>query len=264
MIIDGRKIANDIFLETASAVQSLDRVLSLTAIVCAPNFETKRYLEMKKTKATKVGIALRVIELPEAATTADAVACVLAAVPNTDGIVLQLPLPAHINREIVLQAIPTELDPDGFSFGTVAGACLPPVVGAIKEIAGRNDIALHTKKIVVLGHGRLVGAPTALWLRQIGAEVAVLSQNDGRHLESLRQADVVVSGIGQAHFITKSMVKDGAIVFDAGTSEDGGVLVGDVHPDVADVASLFTPVPGGIGPITIACLLQNLVSLYRQ
>jgi len=116
---------------------------------------------------------------------------------------------------------------------------------------------------VILGNGRLVGAPAAEYARKAGAIVTVLTKETYSE-KLLLAADIIVSGIGQPHFIKAVNVKEGVVIFDAGTSEDGGVLVGDVDPQVAEKASLITLVPGGIGPITIACLLRNLVQLARQ
>lgn len=262
--LDGNKIARDIFAETAAIVKKLDKAPVLVAITCAPNFETQKYLEMKKSKAAEIGVSLRVVELPVEATTEDAVNCVRAVSPEVDGIVVQLPLPAHIDREVVLSAVPVDLDPDGFSYDGSDNTCLPPVVGVIKEILEREKIDITGKKVVVLGEGRLVGLPAAVWLKKMGADVHVLLETDTNHNSVIKQADIIVSGIGRPNFITPDMVKEGVVVLDAGTSEDGGILVGDVHPDVAQLASLFTPVPGGIGPITIALLLRNLVSLVSQ
>jgi methylenetetrahydrofolate dehydrogenase (NADP+)/methenyltetrahydrofolate cyclohydrolase len=102
------------------------------------------------------------------------------------------------------------------------------------------------------------------FLNSVGAQVTISTEHDSTQAQQLKNADVIISGIGEPHFITAEKVKHGAVVFDAGTSEDGGLMVGDVPPDVAHQAALFTPVPGGIGPITIALLLRNLVSLMRS
>lgn len=263
-LVEGKKIAQEIFEEITLEVQKLQKAPVLVAVTCAPNFETQKYLEMKKAKASQVGIALRVVELSGDATTKDAIDCINAVSAEADGIVLQLPVPAQIDREVVLQAIPSALDPDCFSYDGSTDFCLPPVVGVIKEILDREAVSVVGKKVVVLGQGRLVGAPAALWLRKMGADVQVLLESDTTHNSVIKQADIIVSGIGQPNFITPDMVKEGVIVLDAGTSEDGGVLTGDAHPDVAQVASIFTPVPGGIGPITIAILLRNLVSLATR
>lgn len=264
MIVDGKKIAADIYVSVANEVAALKTAPVLAAITCAPNFETQKYLALKKRKAQEVGIVLRVIELPEQVTTEEAVACVKQVAAEVDGVVVQLPFPIHIDREVVLAAVPIDKDPDGFSYATVSDACVPPVVGAIKEIASYYHIPLTEKNVLVLGQGRLVGAPAVRFLRQAGAEVVVSNEGDTDQVAKLRAADIVVSGVGQPHFITPDKVKPGVVVFDAGASEDGGVMVGDVHPEVASLAALFTPVPGGIGPITVALLLQNVLKLTKK
>ncbi len=263
MIIDGRAVAKAMYDEVAREVSLLARPPVLVAITCAPNFETRKYLELKKQKAAAVGITLRVVELPETVSTEEAIACVKAVAPDVDGIVVQLPFPKHIDRETVLAAVPISKDPDGFGYGSTPKGCMPPVTRAIVEIAKTYTVDFLHKDIVVLGEGRLVGKPTAQYLRQKGALVQVLTE-ETFSCDAIQAADILITGIGRPHFITPDMVKDGVVVFDAGTSEDGGVMVGDVHPAVADKAALFTPVPGGIGPITVAVLLQNLVSLMRQ
>ena len=262
MIVDGKEIAKEIYASVKAEVALLSRPPIMAAITCAPNFETRKYLELKKRKAEEVGITLRVVELPETATTAEAVACVEAVVSQVDGVVVQLPLPVQIDREAVLAAVPTAKDPDGFSYGIDSGACLPPVVGAIDAIAKKHQVDFKNMHTVVLGQGRLVGAPAARFLRDGGAKVTTLTEADKDNLSALNEADCVVTGIGKPHYVTSDMVKEGVLIFDAGTSEDGGVVVGDVDPAVAQKAYVYTPVPGGIGPLTIAILLQNLVALY--
>lgn len=264
MVVDGKAIAAAIYTETTAQVRGLSRAPVMAAITCAPNFETKKYLDLKLRKAAEVGVTLRVVELPETVTTEEAIACVTAVANDVDGVVVQLPFPSHIDREAVLAAVPVEKDPDGFSYGKSEGACVPPVVGAIAEIASRHGLTFDGKRVVVLGQGRLVGAPAAEFLERAGAFVKTFTETDGDPREALRAAEVLVTGIGHPYFVTPDMVPEQIAVFDAGTSEDGGVVVGDVHPDVAEKASLFTPVPGGIGPITVAILLRNLVSLIRQ
>lgn len=264
MIVDGKRIASEIYEVVTKEVAGMNTAPILAAITCAPNFETKRYLELKKRKAAEVGITLRVIELLETATTEEVVTCVLKVASEADGVVVQLPFPPHIDREKVLAAVPIDKDPDGFAYVENSLACLPPVVGAIKEIAEYYSCSFTDKQVLVLGQGRLVGAPAARFMRAAGAQVTISTKHDETQATQLLEADVIVSGIGEPHFITVNKIKHGAVVFDAGTSEDGGLMVGDVHPDVAHVATLFTSVPGGIGPITIALLLRNLVSLAKK
>jgi methylenetetrahydrofolate dehydrogenase (NADP+)/methenyltetrahydrofolate cyclohydrolase len=263
MVIDGKAIAIDILESVATEVTKLSRAPRMDAVTCAPNFETKKYLQMKKQKATSVGIVLKVTELSVDSTTEDIIRCVKTIAKESDGIVIQLPLPNHIDREKVLAEIPVTKDPDGFYYGSSDLALMPPVVGAIDEISRREKIDWRGKQVVIMGMGRLVGIPATQYAKQAGAIVSVLTK-DTYDENILSKADIVVSGIGQPHFIKPENIKEGVVIFDAGTSEEGGVLMGDVDPRVASKASLLTPVPGGIGPITIAYLLRNLVELVRQ
>lgn len=262
MIVDGKVLAQDILEQLKKDLQSAPR-LTLAVVTCAPNFETQKYLEMKKRRATAVAISLNIVELPVDSTTEQAIECIQAVAKESDGVVVQLPLPEQINRDAVLQAVPFNKDPDGFSYGEKRDRLLPPVVGAIDEISKVHELEWKNKKVVILGQGKLVGIPAARYARKRGAHVRVFEKRT-LDVTSLKTADIIISGTGQPKFILPEMVTPGVVVFDAGTSEEGGELVGDMHPDVANVASLYTPVPGGIGPLTIALLLRNLYQLNRQ
>ena len=263
MLVDGKKIAGDLLARVRNDVQSLSKAPRLSVLTCAPNFETQKYLAMKKSKAAAVGIAMNVVELPEDTTTKAAVASLVQMAADSDGVVVQLPLPAQIDVDEVLRAIPIAKDPDGFHYCETASSCLSPVVGAIDEISRIHSLDWAGKQVVVLGEGRLVGLPALRYAKQKKAVVTVMNK-DSFDSGSLMKADIIVSGMGVPKRIVSSMVQPGVVVFDAGTSEDGGVLVGDVDPDVEEVATLVTPVPGGIGPITIAYLLHNVTALASR
>ncbi len=263
MVVDGKEIAKDLLEKVAQEVLLVSRTPRMAVITCNPNFETRKYLEMKAKKAESVGVELAVKKFPSSATTEMIVEYISTITKFTDGIVVQLPLPKQIDRDIVLAAVPVNKDPDGFSYGVVADACFSPVVGAIDEISTKYKVEWQGKKVVVLGKGRLVGLPAIKYAEAKGGDVSVLAEKTYDEVV-LKEADIIVSGIGQPHFIKPELVKEGVIIFDAGTSEDGGVLVGDVDVKTFSKTSLVTPVPGGIGPITIAYLLSNLVKLARQ
>ena len=141
---------------------------------------------------------------------------------------------------------------------------MPPVVGAIAEILKRESVSVKDKNVVVIGKGALVGEPAAVWFKQQGARVVVLDRKTKNISMVTKDADIIVSGAGVPSLITADMLSDGVIFFDAGTSESGGVLKGDASPECALKCSIFTPVPGGIGPITIAVLLRNVVEQVLQ
>jgi len=263
MLVDGKTIAKEILNEVAHQVALLPVAPRLAVITCAPNFETQKYLEMKRQKASSVGVVLNVVELPSNAETNDVIDSVQSLCREADGIIVQLPLPKQIDREKVLDAIPVGKDPDGFKYSNNEEACLSPVVGAIDLISQKHSIDWLDKKVVVLGQGVLVGLPATTYAKKKGGDVIVMVEEDFDR-SMLRTADIIISGVGKPQLISKEDVKEGVIIFDGGTSEDGGILVGDVDTNVASIASLFTPVPGGIGPITIAYLFRNLVQLVRQ
>ena len=260
--VDGKEIARKIVSETSEIVSTLTSSPKLGIVTCAPNFETRKYLALKKKKAAAAGIAVVILELPETATTEDVLNSLRSVLPNVDGVVVQLPLPSGIDTNKIISAIPAEKDPDGFA--AEESLVLAPVPGAIAAIAHEHKVSFKDKKVVVLGYGRLVGEPVARFAEAAGANVSVMTIETGVNKEILQSADIIVTGIGSPKFVTADMVREDVVVFDAGTSEDGGDLVGDVHPDVYKKAALYTPVPGGIGPVTIAVLLRNLIFLKRR
>ena len=260
-IVDGRKIAQVISGEVATQVSLLAEAPKLTVIACNPNFETQKYLEMKKAKAESLGIELSVLVLPKESDTDILVKTVKKSSQTVAGIVVQLPLPAHIDTAAVLAAIPVTHDVDAFYYQGSDSSILPPVVGAIDEISKRHDIIWSGKQVVIFGLGRLVGAPTLQYAKNRGAVVTVITKESENINDLTKTADIIILGVGKPNLLKAEMVKEGVVVFDAGASEDGGLLVGDASPAVAEKAALFTPVPGGIGPITIALLFRNLLKL---
>lgn len=267
MSIDGAAIARDIEEETMEWVRALGRTVRLSIFTCEPNLATKRFLELKSMQAEKLGVTLSVEECASESTTEDIVRAVSEAAKTADGIIVQLPLPSHIDTASVLAEIPAHRDVDaigeeaGRMFAEGHGPVLPPVVGAIAEIAKRRGCEIEGKHAVVVGEGKLVGAPAALWLAQNGAHVCTINKRTEHIEQHTRKADILVLGAGSPGLITPDMIKEGAMIFDAGSSEDTGKLVGDADPACAEKASLFTPVPGGIGPITVALIFKNLLTL---
>ncbi len=260
-IVDGRKIAQDIADEVAMQISLLAEAPKLRVIACDPNFETRKYLEMKRVKAESLGIELSVLILPKESDTASLVEAVRKSSQTFSGIVVQLPLPTHIDTVAVLAAIPTTHDVDAFYYQGDNDSILPPVVGAIDEISKHYDVVWSGKQVVIFGKGRLVGAPALHYAKNRGAVVTVITEESKNVGELTTEADIIILGVGKPGLLTADMVKEGVVVFDAGASEDGGLLVGDASPTVAEKAALFTPVPGGIGPITIALLFRNLLKL---
>ena len=262
MVIDGRAYSTDILTAVRARTAALSRAPRLGIIVCAPNFETTKYLELKRKKAAEVGIETNVVEMASSSTTDDVLCSVEGLISSVDGVIVQLPLPPHIDTARVLFAVPTSHDADALNPGT--SAVLSPVAGAIAYILTHNDVDVRGAHVSILGYGKLVGMPAAVWFRALGATVDVVTRDTPDIAAHTRTADIVVCGAGVPGLLTPDMVKDGVVILDAGTSEEGGVLRGDADPACAEKASLFTPVPGGIGPMTVALLLQNVTELAER
>ena len=294
MIVDGKAIAEELKNELRIMNHELRKQLRLAIILVAcsvidsevaqtrgeqtregdpstklrASSPSSKFVEMKKKFGEGVGIETKVYEFGENVSTTE-LRKELAEIcgdKKNDGVIIQLPLPPQINTQYILDGIPIEKDVDVLSakamgkFMTGRGI-LPPVVGAVKEILERHNVEVKGKNVVVLGAGKLVGAPVATWLMQQGATVSVLNEFSHDSEFIIHNSDIITSGVGKPGILTAQMVKDGVVIIDAGTSEQSGKLIGDVSPDVANKASLFTPVPSGVGPITVAMLFKNLFAL---
>lgn len=257
MQVDGRAIAQELLQQLTDTVGDFAVPPSLGIVVCAPDVVTQQYLRLKQAKAEAVGVVVQVTMLPASATTAETVAAVEELATTVDGLVVQLPLPVTIDRDQVLGAIPATLDVDALRPGV--SDFLSPVVRAIAEILHRHTVALEEKTALVFGAGRLVGRPVAEWLKTQEVTVRVVTDDDAIEPEAIQAADIIVLGAGQPGLLTPEMITTDTIVLDAGTSESSGRIRGDADPACATKAALYTPVPGGIGPITVATLLANVV-----
>lgn len=266
-IVHGREIASEILTSVQGVAGG--RTPVVRAIVIAPSAATESYLRIKTLKAEEAGMHLQLIRMENDATAEDLIHKI--ALPEADAIIVQLPLPPGMNERAVLDAIPTDKDADVLSRAAYErflkdepGALMPPVVCAVAEILERANVLVGGKRAVVIGNGRLVGAPVQAWLTREGAEVSVLTEEDfDEKKDSLKEADIVVSGAGSPHLITPDLLTSGVVLIDAGTSESNGAIVGDFDPACADIASVFTPVPGGVGPVAVACLFRNVAELIR-
>jgi methylenetetrahydrofolate dehydrogenase (NADP+)/methenyltetrahydrofolate cyclohydrolase len=221
-------------------------------------------LALKRRQAERLGIVVSIIVLDAESTTAAVIQQILNQTEKTDGLLVQLPLPTQISTAAVLQAIPRNKDVDAVHFDGTDMTVLPPVVGAIAEICLTENCTFAEKKVVIVGEGKLVGAPVKMWCEANGWPVQMVNEYTPEPQNIYRTADVLVLGAGKAGLITANMINAGVYIFDAGAAEDNGKLVGDADPACAEKAALFTPVPGGIGPITVAVLMRNLVSLHKN
>jgi methylenetetrahydrofolate dehydrogenase (NADP+) / methenyltetrahydrofolate cyclohydrolase len=269
MVIDGRAIAATVLARARERASTLPHPPRIAAIVANETPATRSYLSIKEKRAEDAGCVLAIERLPESSDTAALRAAVERSV--ADAIIVQLPLSSAVDARMVCDAITSAQDADVLSAAARSAfmrgdeqALLPPVVGALVEILSRAGVEAEGKKAVVVGSGYLVGMPAAAWLAQQGAQVVSVNQKSGDLAAALKDADLVVLGAGSPHLVTPGMLKKGVVLIDAGTSESGGVTVGDADPACAATCSVFTPVPGGVGPIAVAKLFENAVILAER
>ncbi len=268
MIIDGRKIKEEILKEVKDGIEKLSFVPLFCDVLVGDDTVSAQYVRMKAKNAESVGIKFRSANFPASITTTELIQEIenLNRVPHMCGIIVQLPLPEHIDKQVVLDAILPTLDVD--CLGTVASEKFYnnenptgfPTALACMRVLDEVGLNLEDKNIVVLGRGTLVGKPVAHLIQAKNLSVTVVNSKTENADEIMKNADVIISGIGKGKFITGDKIKEGAVIIDAGTSEDNGGVVGDVDLDsVISVASFVSPTPGGVGPVTVAMLLKNVL-----
>ncbi|QQR64870.1 bifunctional 5,10-methylenetetrahydrofolate dehydrogenase/5,10-methenyltetrahydrofolate cyclohydrolase [Candidatus Kaiserbacteria bacterium] len=228
MIVDGRKIAEAVFAKIRTDVSLLSRAPRLVVISCAPTPETERYLALKQKKAAEVGIITEVLRFDATATTEEIVAASREAEKHADGIIMQLPLPATIDTPRVLAAISPAFDVDALNPETTT--FLSPVVGAIHEILVTHGITATKKNVTIIGSGKLVGLPAHAWFSAQEAQMSIVTKDTVDIGFYTRVADIIVCGAGVPGLLTPDMVKEGVIILDAGTSEEGESCVGMLTP----------------------------------
>ncbi len=261
-LIDGKKIKDEILAELKEKFSIIGGAV-LAVVWVGDDPATAKFVEYKKKVAEKIGVDLRLFEYEDTISQEDLEQGVNRLIIDREisGIIVQLPLPKQIDVDKIISLIPPEKDVDALSKDPKVKS---PVVGAVEEILERYKVSLTSNKFVVAGQGKLVGRPVTIWLASRGAEVSVFDRQTKDTNSLLIQADVIISGMGQPEFIIPSMVKDDVILIDAGTSEQGGRLAGDIDPACAAKAKLFTPVPGGLGPVVLAKLFENLWKLSNS
>lgn len=233
----------------------------LAVILVGENPESLVYIRAKEKIALRLGIGFRLYHFSQIVPQNEII--YLLEQLNNDksisGIIVQLPLPPKFNTQEMLDSISPQKDIDGFS-----GNFSSPAAAAIINILKYYDIDLSDKKIVLLGHGRLVGQPLEKFFQKKGINVQVCDK-ETQHLEHFtKNADLLISATGRAGLIRSEMIKKGAIIIDAGTAEIGGKISGDVDKSVYAKTAAITPVPGGVGPVTVACLMENLVAAVKR
>ena len=267
-IIDGRKIRDEILAGLKGRVAALPFTPVFCDILVGNDPASRQYVDMKDRVAESLGIEAYGAQFPEEITTEELVIemAKIAALPGMAGLIVQLPMPAHIDIRSVLDAVPLALDVDALSteasdlFYSNEPVFVFPTAAAVMAIIDSLDMPLLDMSVCMIGKGMLVGKPVAHMLLSRGMSVDVIDSSTEGKEEIVRMADIVISATGQAGLVTGEMVKDDVIVIDAGTSESGGDIAGDVdRASVEKVARLLSPVPGGVGPVTVAMLMLNVV-----
>ena len=275
-LIDGKAIAGEVRAQCAresAALQEKGVFPSLTVILVGEDPASQVYVRNKERACKACSIRSRVIRLPRDASQQalmDAIASVNAD-ESIHGLLVQLPLPAHLDEQAALLAIDPRKDVDGFhpmNAGLLLEgqhALTPCTPTGCIELLRRAGVSMDGARAVVLGRSNIVGKPMALMLLRENCTVTVCHSHTKNLAEITREADILVCAIGRARFVTADMVKPGAAVIDVGINRlPDGALCGDADESVASVAGYLTPVPGGVGPMTVACLMKNTIEAAKR
>ena len=273
-IIDGKKIAQELRKKIAEEVKTLDRPPGLAVILVGEDPASRIYVRNKELACIEAGFYSDKIKKSENITEEELLKEVdrLNDNPNIDGILVQLPLPAHIDSNKVLERISPLKDVDGFCSENIGKLMQnkpylrPCTPRGVMTMLATTGIELKGKDCVVIGASNIVGRPMAIELLNKGATVTICNSKTKDTAAKVKQADVVVVGVGIPKLVKGDWVKDGAIVIDVGINRlDDGTLCGDVDFEaIKDKAGGITPVPGGVGPMTIATLLENTLMAYKK
>jgi methylenetetrahydrofolate dehydrogenase (NADP+) / methenyltetrahydrofolate cyclohydrolase len=268
--MDGKALAARIRAEVADEVAELGHV-GLATVLVGDDPASDVYIRSKHTAATEAGIDARDIRLPAETSEADVLALVaeLDDDEEIDGILVQLPLPAHMDETRVTYAVAPSKDVDGFHPVNAGNLYLgtplhvPATPAGCMELLAEHGVDPEGKNAVVLGRSEIVGRPAAMLLVQANATVTICHSRTADLGAEVRRADIVVAAVGVPGIVTAGMVKPGAAVLDVGLTRTDEGIRGDVDPAVAEIAGFLTPMPGGTGPMTIAMLLRGAVKAAR-
>ncbi len=269
--MDGRALAAKLRAEVADDVRAFGESVCLATILVGDDPASHVYVGKKHEASHEAGIESRDHRLPEDTPESDVLDLLaeLNAADDVDGILVQLPLPEHMDEPTVLRAVDPAKDVDGFHPLNAGRLFLgeplhvPATPLGIMALLAEYDVELEGRHAVVIGRSEIVGKPVAMLLLAQHATVTICHSRTRDLAEHTRAADVLVAAVGRPGLVTPDMVKPGAAVVDVGVNRTESGLVGDVDPAVAEVAGLMSPVPGGVGPMTIAMLLRNTLSAAR-
>ena len=272
-ILDGKALALKIKSEIAAKVKKLSRPPGLGTILVGTDPGSHSYVAGKHRDCAEVGIASIRIDLPATASESEILAAVaqLNNDANCTGFIVQLPLPVGVDAQKVLAAVDPKKDADGLHPNNLGKLVLdsktivPCTPKAILRLLNEYQVNLSGKSVLIIGRGTTVGRPLSILLSQksVNATVTLAHTATTNLGELLKSADVIIAAIGKAHFIKPQMIKAGAVVIDVGITRIDSQLLGDVDPAITSVAGFFAPMPGGVGPMTRAMLLSNLLELAQ-
>ncbi len=273
-LINGKDISASIRQEIHAEVETLPKRPGLAVVLVGNDPASQVYVRNKNRACEEVGIYSEMYTLPEETTREQLLSLIdqLNESPTIHGILVQLPLPKHLDAEEVILRIDPKKDVDAFHPVNVGKIMignfdfLPCTPAGVMELLARSGIDPAGKECVVIGRSNIVGKPQAMLLLHKNATVTICHSRTKNLAEVCRRADILVSAVGKANFVTADMVKDGAVVIDVGMNRDeNGKLVGDVaFAEVSKKTSYITPVPGGVGPMTITMLLKNTITACRR
>lgn len=273
MIYDGKKASLILQEGLKLEVSILKKKPTLGIVSVSTHPSIASFIKIKKMFGDAIGVAIKEYNFPENISEENLIKEIREIIDNKscDAIIIQLPLPTSYNTKKVLYTLPPHLDVDvlgeqAFTLFKKGGNTVPPVAGAVAYILNDTKVDIKNKKIVIAGYGKLVGEPVSIWLQNQGIKPSIININtdEEEKMKLYIEADIVISGIGQPHHLKKEFFKDGVVIIDAGTSEQAGVLAGDCDPSCNEIASIITPVPGGVGPLTVACLFKNIINFAKN
>ena len=278
-ILDGKYtssvILQDLKTEIQRYLQEGKRTPRIDILLVGDDYASQMYVNMKEKKALDLGISVNVHNFEKDINENDLVKLIsqLNNDKSVDGIMVQLPMPEHINESKVLESILPSKDVDGLTstnlgklFKNDSSAIPPATAKGVIKLLDNYDVQIEGKRAVVIGRGDISGLPIAAMLQNRNATVTICHSHTQGLKDICKDADILVSSIGRAEYINSEYVKNGGVVIDVGTNRNSeGKLVGDVDfNSVKDIAGYITPVPGGVGPMTIACLFDNLIEMYKR